>query len=305
MPEAVLVGQQAYEIVRGVSAAFAGGASLSTGPLAVSNYARLTAVFAIAAGGAPASGYPRLVQSVDGSTTDLVTVATQDTTQLPTVVYTLDVALLLPYAQVEFTNGAGATTVNYLVQGWPSGASGSSSGGGSSSSAITGEVKWYSAATVPSGYLACDGTVYNIATYPTLGALLGSTWGGNGTTTFGVPDLRGRSPLGSGTGSGLTARTLGQTGGEENHVLSTGELAAHSHGVTDPGHSHDSRRESTTPGIQNLYATAAIITNGLASTSVAGPNTTNTTGVTVGSTGSDTGHNTMHPFAVLTPIIKT
>lgn len=59
-------------------------------------------------------------------------------------------------------------------------------------------------------------------------ARLGTTWGvGNGSTTFNIPDTRGRSPMGSGTGSGLTARTLGATLGEEGHVQTENELATH------------------------------------------------------------------------------
>jgi microcystin-dependent protein len=89
---------------------------------------------------------------------------------------------------------------------------------------------------VPVGYLGCDGTIYNISQYPTLGALLGATFGGDGTTTFAVPDCRSRSSIGSGQGTGLTNRVLGANGGEETHVLSVAELANHAHGWNDSGH---------------------------------------------------------------------
>jgi microcystin-dependent protein len=90
-------------------------------------------------------------------------------------------------------------------------------------------------ANVPTGWLACDGTSYPTATYPALFAAIGYAWGGSGAN-FNVPDLRGRVAIGSGTGSGLTARTLGATGGEENHILAIGELAVHAH--TMGNHTH-------------------------------------------------------------------
>lgn len=288
--------------------AFAGAGTLTgPGPRAVSEFARLTAVFVMTTGSAPAAGFPRIVQSVDGVSSDIITALTLDTSQSHAVVYTADIALLLPYVFVQFTNGGVATSVDYLVQGWPSGASGSSSSSSSSGGvAPTGSILAYGAAAAPSGWLLCDGTVYNIATYATLGALLGSTWGGDGIVTFAVPDLRGRSTLGSGTGSGLTARTLAQTGGEETHVLSTGELATHAHGVTDPGHVHVLAEGTPAAGALTVFTLAATIDNAAVSAAIpAGAITSATTGITIADTGSSTGHNTMHPFAVTAMIIKT
>lgn len=106
---------------------------------------------------------------------------------------------------------------------------------------------WVTSCTVPP-YLLCDGTVYNFSTYPYLGKRLGATFGGNGITTFGVPDLRGRIPLtydGTGTritsaGSGLNGQTLGASLDSQSVVLTTPQIPAHNHGVTDPGHGHGS-----------------------------------------------------------------
>lgn len=306
MPESVLVGQQAYELLRGVSVAYGNGTALAANVRCVSEFARLTGVFAIAAGGAPAAGFPRLVQSVDGSSDDIVTVFTQDTTQLPLVVYTLDTALLLPYVKIQYTNSAAVTTISYLVQGWPSGASGSSSSGsGGTGTVQSGTVVEYVSATAPSGYLLCDGTVYAIATYPTLGALCGSTYGGNGTTTFGVPDLRGRVPVGMGTGSGLTPRTIGATGGEEGTVLVTANLAAHLHGVTDPGHVHTIREQVAAGGATTALLPTAVGSAASVVTSLAGLVESAVTGITTTNTGSGTAHNTMQPFQVLNYIVKT
>lgn len=106
-------------------------------------------------------------------------------------------------------------------------------------------------------------------------------WGsGNGSTTFNLPDWRGRSPLGAGEGSGLTERIIGQTGGEENHELTEDENATHSHGANDffqtgTGFPFD-------PLGAGVFAVSGIPDSGLGD-----------------------GHNTMHPYAVINWIIKT
>lgn len=92
------------------------------------------------------------------------------------------------------------------------------------------------AGSTPSGYVLCDGASYNgtLQTYAALYAAIGLTYGGTGASSFKVPDLRGRSPLGVGTGSGMTTRQMGQSGGEEAHQISISELPAHTHttGIT-------------------------------------------------------------------------
>jgi len=94
----------------------------------------------------------------------------------------------------------------------------------------------------PPGWLKCDGQAYSRTTYNTLYLALGgagSPWGqGDGSTTFNVPDLRGRVSVGSGQGANLSYRQTGQYGGEENHTLSLYEIPSHNHGVNDPGHAH-------------------------------------------------------------------
>jgi microcystin-dependent protein len=100
----------------------------------------------------------------------------------------------------------------------------------------------YAGAAAPAGWLLCDGQAYSRTTYAALFAALGgigSPWGqGDGSATFNVPDLRGRVTIGFGQGAGLTNRPLGGTGGEENHLLTLGEIPSHTHAVNDPGHAH-------------------------------------------------------------------
>lgn len=91
---------------------------------------------------------------------------------------------------------------------------------------------------VPTGWMWADGSLQLIVTYPNLYAALGTKWGGDGITTFGLPDTRGRTGVGAGQGTGLTARTVGQAGGEETHIQTPAEMPAHTHGVNDPPHVH-------------------------------------------------------------------
>lgn len=98
----------------------------------------------------------------------------------------------------------------------------------------------------PTNWLFCDGAVYQIATYPKLGALLGSKYGGDGTTTFGVPNLGGLVIMGANA-----TYALGATGGEATHVLTVAELAAHPHGLNDPTHNHGINNPAHTHGLSD------------------------------------------------------
>lgn len=81
----------------------------------------------------------------------------------------------------------------------------------------------------PLDWLLCNGAVVNISQYQALFALIGTAYGGNGVTTFALPDLRGRLPIGQGTGPGLTPRVLSQAIGEENAHVPAATLPAHNH----------------------------------------------------------------------------
>jgi len=81
----------------------------------------------------------------------------------------------------------------------------------------------------PRGWSLCDGQLLPIAQNQALFALLGTTFGGDGVQTFGLPDLRSRAPVHFGQGPGGSLYSLGQRGGVENHVLTTAELPPHLH----------------------------------------------------------------------------
>lgn len=94
-----------------------------------------------------------------------------------------------------------------------------------------GEIRMFGFGRTPIGWQACDGSLLKISDYETLYVLVGTTYGGDGQTTFGVPDLRGRVPVHQGQGPNLTNRPLGQGGGTETVTLTEAQLPSHSHGL--------------------------------------------------------------------------
>lgn len=92
--------------------------------------------------------------------------------------------------------------------------------------AIIGEIKPWALDTIPTGWALCDGSLYTFAAYPDAGPLFGNKYGGDGTTTFGVPDLRDKTLRGAGG-----SLTLGQEGGSDSITLSESQLPTHSHPV--------------------------------------------------------------------------
>jgi len=138
-------------------------------------------------------------------------------------------------------------------------------------------------------WFPCDGRSLEVASYPALFAAIGYTYGQPDAEHFNIPDLRGKVPIGVGTGDGLTPRAIGDTGGEEEHELSIAELAAHTH--TDSGHSHT---EGT--------ATDGLINGGLEAPAVAAfasAGVTGTGAASLSTDGDDFPHNNMQPFLAL------
>lgn len=163
-----------------------------------------------------------------------------------------------------------------------------------------GDIKVSVAATIPVGWLLCDGSEYAISSYQKLYAAIGNIAGGTAGSTFRVPDLRGRFPRGR-----FGSDTLSSYGGEDTHVLTPTEMPAHAHTITDPGHAHqpfDGRYFPTTAG------TAIGMTAGAAmyqSINYVGVTTTNATGITVNNTGGDGAHNNIPAYSVVNFLIFT
>jgi microcystin-dependent protein len=96
-----------------------------------------------------------------------------------------------------------------------------------------GEIVLYGFNFAPRGWAHCNGQILQIAQFTALFSLLGTTYGGNGQTTFALPDLRGRVPLHPGQGPGLSYHDLGETGGTETVTLTASQLPLHAHGLPE------------------------------------------------------------------------
>ncbi len=98
-----------------------------------------------------------------------------------------------------------------------------------------GIIKLWSGTYVPQGYLACNGQTLQVNEYQALYAVLGNIYGGTPGTTFALPDLRSRIPIGTGQGTGLMPYILNNTGGLEGVTLNTSQLPSHTHGASAQG----------------------------------------------------------------------
>lgn len=156
----------------------------------------------------------------------------------------------------------------------------------------TGAMHPYAGASAPSGYLLCDGSAVSRTTYAALFAAIGSAYGaGDGSTTFNVPDTRGRALFGKGTHADVS--TLGNA----DSVAVANRRPKHNHTVTDPGHNHDPSDAITksTIGVKSLSTTTGSLDN--ATMGMA------TTGISVGVGGTAAVDSA--PYVVVNHIIKT
>lgn len=94
-----------------------------------------------------------------------------------------------------------------------------------------GEIRMFAGNFAPRGWAFCDGQLLAVSQNDALFSLLGTIYGGDGQTTFGLPDVRGRLPIHAGNGPGLSSRRLGSKGGAENVTLTVNQMPSHGHGV--------------------------------------------------------------------------
>ncbi|GAB0156882.1 tail fiber protein [Chryseobacterium sp. Alg-005] len=114
----------------------------------------------------------------------------------------------------------------------------------------------------PNGWADCNGQILSIAQNQALFSLLGTTYGGNGVTTFALPDMRGRVLISQGQGPGLSPYIIGEIGGSENVTLTTQQMPAHTHGVsavTTEGNQNSPTNNlpADTKGLDKEYSDAA------------------------------------------------
>jgi len=125
---------------------------------------------------------------------------------------------------------AGSFSYNMIPTNSPKG---SSFQGLQSSITPIGVIRLFAGSTAPNGWLICNGSTVSRSDYSNLFKVIGTIYGvGNSNTTFTLPDMRGRCPIGVGTGASLTARTLGSNVGAETATLSEANMASHTHATT-------------------------------------------------------------------------
>ena len=164
------------------------------------------------------------------------------------------------------------------------------------STPFLGEVRMFGGNFAISGWSFCQGQLLQISQNDALFALIGTTYGGDGVNTFGLPDLQSRVPIGTGQGTGLQNYTLGQKGGAETVTLLTGQLPSHNHTA------------SAQPAAGNGNAPAA---NTVAWAQASGGNSRYTTAGTsgamnagaIGAAGGNQAHENMLPFLCVNYII--
>ena len=153
-------------------------------------------------------------------------------------------------------------------------------------SVVTGGIMPYGGSSAPSNWLLCDGTAVSRTTYAALFAVLGTAYGtGDGSTTFNLPNLKGRVPVGFDS-TQTEFDTLGETGGAKTHTLATSEI---------PSHRHDIQRNNV--AATSTAADASTVYRSVADTGAGYSSTQNT--------GGGGAHNNLQPYLTLNFIIKT
>ena len=128
------------------------------------------------------------------------------------------------------------------------------------SESFVGEIRMFAGNFAPRGFAYCDGQLLAVSQNDALFSLFGTIYGGDGRTTFGLPDLRGRVPIHYGNGPGLNNRNIGAKGGAENVTLIASQAAAHNHSLSAStvaaADTSPAGNVTATSGSSNIYGSA-------------------------------------------------
>jgi microcystin-dependent protein len=163
-----------------------------------------------------------------------------------------------------------------------------------------GEIRMFCGNFAPNGWALCNGQLLSISQYQALFSILGTTFGGNGTTNFALPNLQGRVPIHWGQGQGLSPYNIGQTGGAETVGLSVAQMPAHNHQVNASPNA-----ATTTVATANVPATVTSTERGQQAPSVYSsnaPSVAMNNGM-ISPTGGGAPHTNIQPYQCVTFII--
>lgn len=164
--------------------------------------------------------------------------------------------------------------------------------------AYIGSIVLFSGNYAPNNWAFCNGQLLNINQNTALFSIIGTTYGGDGQTTFALPDLRGRVPMHFGNGPGLTPRILGEKAGYENVTLTTAQMPAHNHEVVSVLHANE-EANSEDPTNRFMAGTSSPSFNSSANVVMNSGAVTNQVSVV----GQSSSHTNMQPYLGLNFII--
>ncbi|MCH9697601.1 MAG: tail fiber protein [Gammaproteobacteria bacterium] len=166
-----------------------------------------------------------------------------------------------------------------------------------------GEIRMFGGSFAPRNWVFCNGQTLDISSFTELFAVLGITYGGDGRTTVGVPDMKGRAPMHAGSGSGLTTRRLGEKGGVETVTLTANQIPVHTHTATSLLHatSTDGTVIDPTGAVLADDGRDRIYNTQVPDVTMSAESIT----TTVNNAGGGGGHPNMMPYTVVNFIIAT
>lgn len=167
------------------------------------------------------------------------------------------------------------------------------------SNPFIGEIRMFGGNFAPQGWAFCNGALMAISENDTLFTLIGTTYGGDGQSTFALPDLQGRLPVHQGQGPGLSNYVIGQAGGVETVTLTTNQIPNHNHGFIASA----STASTTTAQNQTLAQPSTIDLYRPATSPSTPPNATLNAAAVVGAGGSQP-HDNVQPFQCISFIIS-